>query len=61
MLRYVDKLSCLYEILYVVGAVLACVKDLIRALRTDDSQCEIRRQLGRAGILKKVWHGGYVN
>lgn len=32
----------------------ACVKDLIRALREDDSQCEIRRQLGRAGILKKV-------
>ena len=33
----------------------ACVKDLIRALRNDDSRCEIRRQLGQAGILQKVW------
>ena len=34
------------------------MKDLIRALREDDSQCEIRRQLGQAGILKKV---RYIN
>ena len=39
--------SCLY-------VHVACVKDLIRALREDDSQCEIRRQLGKAGVLKKV-------
>lgn len=32
---------------------LACVKDLIRALREDDSSCEIRRHLGQAGILQK--------
>ena len=32
----------------------ACVKDLIRSLRDDDSTCEIRRQLGKACILQKV-------
>jgi timeless len=32
---------------------LACVKDLIRALRADDSRCEIRRELGRARVLHK--------
>ena len=32
----------------------ACVKDLIRALRADDSRCEIRRELGRARVLQKV-------
>ena len=32
----------------------ACVKDLIRSLRDDDSSCEIRRQLGKACILQKV-------
>ena len=36
---------------------VACVKDLIRALREDDSQCEIRRHLGQAEILKKVLIG----
>ena len=34
--------------------VPACVKDLIRALRADDSRCEIRRDLGRARVLQKV-------
>ena len=33
---------------------IACVKDLIRSLRGDDGRCEIRRQLGYAGILQKV-------
>eukprot|EP00731_Ephydatia_muelleri_P013281 Em0007g591a len=32
---------------------LACVKDLIRALKVDDDTCEIRRHLGKAGILQK--------
>ena len=32
----------------------ACVKDLIRSLRDDDSSCEIRRQLGKACILQRV-------
>ena len=30
------------------------MKDLIRALRGDDSRCEIRRQLGLARVLQKV-------
>ena len=33
---------------------IACVKDLIRALKGDDDTCEIRRHLGKAGILQKV-------
>ena len=32
----------------------ACIKDLIRSLRDDDSSCEIRRQLGKACILQRV-------
>lgn len=40
--------------LFVVRVFLACVKDLIRALRADDSRCEIRRELGRARVLQKV-------
>lgn len=39
---------------FVVRVFLACVKDLIRALRADDSRCEIRRELGRARVLQKV-------
>lgn len=31
---------------------LACVKDLIRALRGDDESCSIRRHLGKAQILQ---------
>lgn len=30
------------------------MKDLIRALRADDSRCEIRRELGQARVLQKV-------
>ena len=33
---------------------IACVKDLIRALRGDNDQCEIRRHLGKAQVLQKV-------
>ncbi|XP_019854658.1 PREDICTED: protein timeless homolog [Amphimedon queenslandica] len=32
---------------------LACVKDLIRALRYDDDLCGVRRHLGKARILQK--------
>ena len=37
-----------------VSTLAACVKDLIRALRADDSRCEIRRELGRARVLQQV-------
>lgn len=30
------------------------MKDLIRALRGDSDQCEIRRHLGKAQVLQKV-------
>uniref|UniRef100_A0A1X7TDN5 Timeless N-terminal domain-containing protein n=1 Tax=Amphimedon queenslandica TaxID=400682 RepID=A0A1X7TDN5_AMPQE len=33
---------------------LACVKDLIRALRYDDDLCGVRRHLGKARILQKA-------
>lgn len=33
---------------------LACVKDLIRALRKDDDQCGVRRHLGKARVLQSV-------
>ena len=32
----------------------ACIKDLIRALRSDNDQCEVRIHLGKAQVLQKV-------
>ena len=59
MLRYAHVrwharriLVCLISCYYFPRA--ACVKDLIRALKGDDDTCEIRRDLGKAGILQKV-------